>query len=78
MQNSHKTLIIKLLGLMIFALLISIKNVIFMNLENVGFSAVEAVNLRLFWANYYGDYIYPLLCIIISLIIGLKFNIKGE
>ncbi|PIU62080.1 hypothetical protein COX58_03430 [archaeon CG_4_10_14_0_2_um_filter_Archaea_38_6] len=79
MGDSGKVLVIKfVIAFMILALLISVKNVIFINLENLGFSYFDANSIRTFWADFKGDYLYLLVSLLISMIIGLKFNIKSE
>lgn len=78
MADSKVPIIKLIIGVMILALLISIKTVIFVNLENLGFTYFEANDIRELWDSWNGDYIYILVSLLISLVIALKFNIKGD
>ena len=78
-MSKSQTLIIKtVLAVIIVALLLSIKTIIFINLENLGFSAVESANIRTNWQDFYLDILFIIISIIASVIIALKFNVKGE
>jgi hypothetical protein len=77
MANFKNILFIKIVvAILIFAVLMSIKSVFFMNIENYGLSPFEQNQLMETWNNFKGDYLFILISIVISLIIGLKFNIK--
>lgn len=78
MADSKIPIIKLIIGIMIFALLFSLKNIVFINLENLGFTYFEANDLRQAWEDWKGDYIYILVSLLISLVIALKFNIKGD
>lgn len=70
-------LIIKIVvAILIFAVLMSIKSVFFMNIENFGMSPFEQNQFLGLWSSFKGDYMFILISIAVSLIIGLKFNIK--
>jgi len=77
MTDFKNMLIIKIIvAILIFAVLMTIKSVIFMNIENYGLNPFEQNQLLETWANFQGDYLFILVAITISIIIGLKFNIK--
>jgi hypothetical protein len=77
MGNFKNIIFIKIIvAILIFAVLMSIKSVFFMNIENYGLSPFEQNQLMGTWNNFKGDYLFILISIAISLIIGLKFNIK--
>ena len=78
-MSKSQTLIIKsIIAVLIVALLLSIKTIILINLENLGFTALEAASIRTNWDDYYADFIFILLSIALSIGIALKFNVKGE
>ncbi|MFA5303392.1 MAG: hypothetical protein WC393_02545 [Candidatus Nanoarchaeia archaeon] len=77
MTDFKNMLIIKVVvAILIFAVLMSVKSVFFMNIENYGLNPFEQNNLINTWNSFKGDYLFMLISIAISLIIGLKFNIK--
>jgi hypothetical protein len=77
MTEFKNMLIIKIVvAILIFAVLMSIKSVFFMNIENYGLNPFEQNQLMDTWDNFQGDYLFILISIAISLIIGLKFNVK--
>lgn len=77
MTDFKNMIIVKIfVAFLIFAVLMSIKSVIFMNIENYGLNPFEQNQLLETWNNFKGDYLFILISIAISLIIGLKFNIK--
>ncbi len=77
-QLDKSTIIKFLLAFMILALILSVKTLIFINLENLGFSSSDALSIRTNWESFKADYLFIIGSIIISVIIALKFNIKGE
>jgi len=77
MTDFKNMLIIKVVvAILIFAVLMSVKSVFFMNIENYGLNPFEQNQLMETWVSFKGDYLFILISIAISLIIGLKFNIK--
>ncbi|MBN1923451.1 MAG: hypothetical protein JW791_01675 [Nanoarchaeota archaeon] len=79
MVNIEKADIIKfIIAFMILALFLSVKTVIFINLENLGVSQTDALQIRTTWDSFKADYAFIILSLIFSLIIALRFNIKGD
>ena len=77
MADFKNMLIIKIIvAIIIFSILLSIKSVVFMNIENYGLNPFEQNKLLETWDNFKGDYLFILISLGISLLIGLKFNIK--
>ena len=77
MAEFKNMLIVKIIvAIIIFAVLMSVKSVIFMNIDNYGLSPFEQNQFLETWENFQGDYLFILIAITISIIIGLKFNIK--
>ncbi|MFA5333059.1 MAG: hypothetical protein WC376_01025 [Candidatus Nanoarchaeia archaeon] len=77
MTDFKNMLVIKVVvAILIFAVLMSVKSVFFMNIENYGLNPFEQNNLINTWNSFKGDYLFMLISIALSLIIGLKFNIK--
>ncbi|MDD2678557.1 MAG: hypothetical protein PHT91_03995 [Candidatus Nanoarchaeia archaeon] len=78
MPDFKNMMIIKIVvAIIIFSVLISIKSVLFMNLEHFGLTYFNQNNFLEKWADFKGDYLFILISIAISIIIGLKFNIKA-
>ncbi|MDD4353758.1 MAG: hypothetical protein PHN56_04850 [Candidatus Nanoarchaeia archaeon] len=77
MTDFKNMIIVKIVvAVIIFAVLMSIKSVFFMNIENYGLNPFEQNQLMETWTNFKGDYLFIIISIALSLIIGLKFNIK--
>lgn len=77
MNDFKDMLFIKIvIAILIFAVLMSIKSVFFMNIESYGLNPFEQNQLLDTWEKFQGDYMFIIISIAISLIIGLKFNIK--
>ena len=65
-----------LLGLIIFALLVSLKIIIFSNLERMGLSYFDANSIRESWDAYSGEWIFYLIALLISMVFALTITIK--
>ncbi len=65
-----------LIGLMIFALLVSVKTIIMGNLEKLGFSYFQSNSIRETWSAFSLEYVFLLVSLLISLTAALKFSIK--
>lgn len=79
MADFKNVMSIKLVvAIIIFVLLMSVKSVIFSNIENLGFTPFQQNSFLTSWESFKGDYMFILVSIALSLLIGLKFNIKLE
>ena len=77
MNDFKNMLIIKIVvAILIFAVLMSIKSVFFMNIENYGLNPFEQNQLMDTWENFKGDYLFILFSVILSITIGLSIKIK--
>ena len=77
MADFNNKMIIKIvISIIIFAILMSIKSVTFANIENFGLTPFQENELLQTWGNFQGDYLFILISIAISLLIGLKFSMK--
>lgn len=77
MADFNNKMIIKIvISIIIFAILMSIKSVTFANIENFGLTPFQENEFLQTWGNFQGDYLFILISIGISLVIGLKFSMK--
>ena len=79
MSGSQKTVIIKfLIAFLILALFLSVKNIVLINLESLGLSESDSLSFRLTWNSFKLDYAFIIFSLIVSFLISLKYNIKGD
>lgn len=74
--NNNMIIIKIVVAIIIFAVLMSIKAVVFANISSFGFTPFEENEILLTWGNFQGDYLFILISLALSLIIGLKFSMK--
>ena len=79
MPRFESAMLVKIfIAILVFALLLSIKSVALGNIESYGLTPFEQGQFLKYWHDFKGDYLFILVSIIISIIIGLKFNFKVE
>ncbi len=77
MNNHQKVLIVKIIiATIIVGLILSIKTVVLINLEQMGISSSEASSIREYWSNPMVEYIFLLASIVASGLIVKDFHIR--
>lgn len=74
---TDKMMFIKILiAILIFTILLSVKSVVFANIDSYGLTPFQQNEILEIWSAFKGDYLFILVSIAISLVIGLKFSFK--